>query len=232
MYSLYIGNQNYSSWSLRPWILMRALEIPFEQHVMPLDEGSSWQKFRAFSPNGRVPCLHDGDTVVWESLAIVEYLAERHPGVWPDDAHARAWARCVASEMHAGFGALRTQCSMNCTVRVELGEIDPPLGADLARIDELWTEGLERFGGPFLAGARFCAADAFYAPVASRLDTFGLRLSAAANAYAERMLALPAMREWYAAALAEPWRLEDHDAEVRAAGGRIVEDRRAPALGR
>ena len=226
MYVLYIGNQNYSSWSLRPWFLLRALEIPFEARVRPLDEGSSRQKFRAFSPNGRVPCLHDGKTVVWDSLAIVEYLAERHPGVWPETRDARAWSRSAASEMHSGFGALRSRCSMNCSLRVELAEIGDDLAADIARIDELWSEGLSRFGGPCLAAPRPTAVDAFFAPVASRVDTYGLKLGPAALAYGTRLLEHPAMREWYAAALAERWRLEDHEAEARASG-RVIEDRRS-----
>jgi len=226
MYRLYIGNKNYSSWSLRPWLLMRALSIPFAEAVVPLDQGSSWQKFRAFSPSGRVPCLHDGDTVVWDSLGIVEYLAERHAGVWPEAGEARTWARCAACEMHSGFRVLRDRCSMNCGVRVDLEEIGAPLRADIARIDELWTQGLSRFGGPFLSGDRFTAADAFFAPVVSRVQTYGLPLSAAAASYAGRLLGHPAMQEWYRAALQEPWRLDDHEAEVTAVG-RIREDVRA-----
>ena len=110
MYKLYIANKNYSSWSLRPWILLRALSIPFEEQLVPFDEGSNWNKFRSFSPNGKVPCLHDGATLVWDSLAIIEYLAERHEGVWPEEADMRAWARCVVSEMHSGFVELRERC--------------------------------------------------------------------------------------------------------------------------
>ena len=214
MYELYIGNRNYSSWSLRPWALMRALSIPFVEHVVPFDPGTSWRKFRAFSPSGKVPCLVDGTSVVWDSMAIAEYLAERHAGVWPRDPLARAWARSAAAEMHAGFAALRQRCSMNCGVRVRLAGIPPDLQRDLDRVDELWSEGLRRFGGPFLAGSGFTVADAFYCPVAYRIRTYGIELTGAARDYAGRLLQLPAMLEWEGAALAEPWREASHEREV------------------
>ena len=226
MYELYIANKNYSSWSLRPWLLMVERAIPFQERLVALQDGSSWDAFRAFAPNGKVPCLRDGDTVVWDSLAIVEYLAEHHPGVWPADAKARAWARCASAEMHSGFTALRTTCPMNCAVRVELHGIDAPLQRDLARLAELWNEGLARFGGPFLAGSRFTAVDAFYAPVAFRVQTYGLSLSPEASGWVERMLALPSMRRWYDEALAETWRDTPHDVES-AQVGTITADRRA-----
>lgn len=214
MQRLYIANKNYSSWSLRPWVLMRALGVPFEEKVVPFGLPGPEGAFRNFSPSGRVPCLIDGDTTVWDSLAITEYLAERFPGVWPADATARAWARCAAAEMHSGFAALREQCSMSCGLRVRLHNHPPELARDLTRLDELWRDGLDRFGGPFLAGAAFTAADAFYCPVAFRVQTYDLSLSPAAGQYADRLLALPAMREWYAAALAEPWRDHDHEADA------------------
>ena len=217
MITLHIANKNYSSWSLRPWVLLTELGVPFEERMHVFAPGSNWEAFRAFSPNGRVPCLHDGDTVVWDSLAIVEYLAERHPA-WPQDAAARTWARCATAEMHSGFAALRQQCSMSCGVRVRLHEIGPQLAADVARIDELWREGLRRFGGPYLAGDRFTAVDAFYAPVVFRVQTYGLALSSEAAAYVERMLSLPSMRHWYAEALAEVWRDASHDEEIAAVG--------------
>jgi len=226
--ALYIANKNYSSWSLRPWVLMRALDIPFEEKIEPLLPGSCWDAYRAFSPNGRVPCLHDGGYVVWESLAIVEYLAERHAGVWPADPAARAWARCAASEMHAGFSALRNQCPMNCGLRVELHDVSPELRRDLDRIDELWSEGLQRFGGPFLAGAAFTAADAFFAPVAFRIQTYGLTLGETSMAYVRRMLQLGPMNEWYEAALKETWREAEHDQQAFDTG-EVVSDLRAPA---
>lgn len=227
MYQLHIANKNYSSWSLRPWVLMRALDIPFQEHVHLFGEGSNWQRFRAFSPTGRVPCLHDGETVVWDSLAIAEYLAERHAGVWPDDPVARAWARCAAAEMHAGFGALREHCSMSCGQRVELAEVGAALQADIVRIDELWCDGLARFGGPYLAGPAFSAADAFYAPVAFRVQTYGLALSAPAERYAGTLLASAAMGEWYDAALAETARDAAHEQDILAAGT-VRADFRAP----
>ncbi len=120
MYELYIGNKNYSSWSLRPWVLLRARGIPFVEHIKPFARGSNFAAFRAFSPSGKVPCLRDGATVVWDSLGISEYLAERHPGLWPADAAARTWARCAAAEMHSGFATLRTICTMNVGLRVQL----------------------------------------------------------------------------------------------------------------
>ena len=227
MYRLYIGNKNYSSWSLRPWILMRERGIAFEERLEPFDDDGSWARFRMFSPTGRVPCLHDGATVVWDSLAIVEYLAERHAGLWPKDRAARAWARCAAAEIHSGFAELRRICSMNCGVRVRLHEIPAGLARDIERIGELWTEGLERFGGPFLAGDSYTAADAFFAPVVFRVQTYGLSLVPEAQAYAARALERPALLAWQEAALAEPWRDERHEAESRTLG-RWIADLRAP----
>jgi len=228
MYELYIGNKNYSSWSLRPWVLMRELAIPFVEHVVTFDPGTSWTKFRAFSPSGKVPCLLDGTIVVWDSMGIAEYLAERHPGTWPQDPVARAWARCAAAEMHSGFGALRQRCSMNCGLRVKLGGIPPLLQRDLDRLSELWSEGLDRFGGPFLAGPAFTAVDAFYAPVAFRVRTYGLQLPEGSAAYARRLLGLASMREWYEAALAEPWRDAEHEVEAMQDATLIEDMRTAP----
>jgi len=225
MLELYIANKNYSSWSLRPWVLMRELRIAFAEKLIAFAPGSNWQAFRAFSPTGRVPCLHDGATVVWDSLAIAEYLAERHAGIWPVDPAARAWARCAAAEMHSGFATLREHCSMNCGVRIRLAQIPPDLQRDLDRIGELWTEGLRRFGGPFLAAGSFGAVDAYFAPVAFRVQTYALPLPPAAGAYAERLLALAPMREWYAAALKETWREPDHEAQI-GRYGRLLQDLR------
>ncbi len=218
MYSLYIANKNYSSWSLRPWVLLSERGIEFEEQLTPFDSETNWQRFRQFSPTGKVPCLVDGDTVVWDSLAIAEYLAERHPGVWPNNASARAWARCAAAEMHSGFGVLRDICSMNCGIRVRLHELPAALKKDIARIEELWNEGLNRFGGPYLAGAAFTGVDAFFAPVAFRVQTFGLPLGDAAASYVARLLALPSMRNWYDAALAEVWRDAPHEADIERVG--------------
>ncbi len=218
MYELLIANKNYSSWSLRPWVLMRAMDIPFTERQIPFPGGDSWPTYKPISPNGRVPCLIDGGRPVWDSLAIVEYLAERHPGVWSEDAQARAWSRCAAAEMHSSFQALRDICTMNCGIRVRLKDRPAALERDIARIGELWSEGLSRFGGPWLAGPSFTGVDAFYAPVAFRARTYGLTFGAQADAWVERMLAHPAMRDWYEAALAESWREEGHEAEARAAG--------------
>jgi len=218
VYTLYIANKNYSSWSLRPWILMKEANIAFEERMLPFGDEPTWAPFRALSPAGKVPTLVDGGRVVWDSLAIVEYLNERHPGVWPADPDARAFARSAAAEMHSGFGALRSLCSMNVGIRVRLRETPPALLRDVARISALWTEGLSRFGGPFLAGETFTAVDAFFAPVVFRVQTYGLELGEAAAAYAARMLERPSMRAWYTDALVEPWRDESHDEECRAVG--------------
>jgi len=225
---LFIANKNYSSWSLRPWVLMRALGIPFEEQFMVFKAGPNWAAFREFSPSGRVPCLHDGETVVWDSLAIVEYLAERHEGVWPLNAAARAWARSAACEMHSGFVELRSRCSMTCGQRVALASIGDALQADIDRIDELWSEGQERFGGPYLVGADFTAVDAFYAPVVFRVQSYDLPLSTRSRAYVKLMLRHPAMQEWYETALAEPWRDTPHEQDVTAVGT-VLADYRVPA---
>ncbi|MET0362956.1 MAG: glutathione S-transferase family protein [Sphingobium sp.] len=225
-YTLVTANRNYSSWSLRPWVLMKVLDIPFEDRIEPFTGSSNYAEFRSFSPTGLVPALIDGDRTVWDSLGITLYLAERHRGVWPADEGARAWAQSAAAEMHSGFSTLRSLCPMNLGVRVEMNIAPPELGRDLARLAELWGEGLSRFGGPFLAGDRFTAVDAFYAPVAFRVRTYGLDVGPVARGWAEHMLALPAMRQWEAEGLAETWREESHEADVGAAG-RIVEDYRA-----
>jgi len=228
VYDLIIANRNYSSWSLRPWVLMRTLDISFTETLVPFPGGDSHAVYKPLSPNARVPCLVDGDLRVWDSLAIVEYLAERHAGVWPADAVARAFARSASAEMHSSFGTLRDICTMSCGLRIRLHARPAALERDIARIAEIWSEGLARFGGPFLAGPAFTAVDAFYAPVAFRAQTYGLEFGTAADAYAARLLALPAMREWYEAALAEPWREAAHEAEVRAVG-EWLEDLRAEA---
>jgi glutathione S-transferase len=226
MYDLYIANKNYSTWSLRPWVLMRELGIAFREHLVPFGQESNWQSFRKISPSGKVPCLVDGKLVVWDSLAIVEYLAERHQAVWPAEAEARAWARSAAAEMHSGFGELRNRCSMSCGVRIKLHEFPTALERDIARLNELWNDGLRRFGGPFLAGKAFTAVDAFYAPVAFRIQTYGLTLDTAAAIYAERLLNTRAMQEWYGDALKETLRDQPHDEEI-SQFGRMVEDLRS-----
>ena len=227
MYELFIANKNYSSWSLRPWVLMKTLGIAFDEHVMRFKPVANFEAFRTFSPTGKVPCLRDGDLVVWDSLGIAGYLAERHPGLWPADLAARTWARCATAEMHSGFTTLRNHCGMNLGVRVRLREWPEALQADVRRIDELWNEGLARFGGPFLAGPAFCIVDAFFCPVAYRVRTYDIPLGPTAMAYVQRLLQLPAMREWEAAGLAEPWRDEPHDREI-AQYGDVIADLRAP----
>jgi glutathione S-transferase len=222
---LHIGNKNYSSWSLRPWVLMRTLDIPFTEHLTPFAGDGAKSQFTAFSPTGKVPCLMDGTIVVWDSLAIVEYLAERFPAVWPGNPTSRAWGRAAAAEMHSGFSTLRSSCTMNCGVRVRLASCPDALRADVARIDALWTEGLAKFGGSFLAGETFTAVDAFYAPVAFRTQTYDLPLGELSQAYAQRLLSLPAMQHWYADALQEPWRVSLHENATHAAGEVLRDDR-------
>jgi glutathione S-transferase len=226
MYTLHIANKNYSSWSLRPWLVLRELQIPFTEHMVAFHSQPDWAVFRKLSPNGKVPCLIDGTTTVWESLAIVEYLAERHAGVWPAEAVARAWARSAAAEMHAGFGELRNRCSMSCGIRVQLHSVTAALTADLNRLVALWNDGLSRFGGPFLAGPAFSAVDAFFAPVVLRIQTYGLKVDPASQAYVARMLERDCLRSWYEAGLREPWRDAPHEAEI-AQFGRVTQDLRA-----
>jgi glutathione S-transferase len=223
MYELVITNKNYSSWSLRAWVLMRELGIAFRERLVPLPD--HMRNFDPGTPSGKVPCLIDGERVVWDTLAITEYLAERHPGVWPGDAGARAWARCAAAEMHSGFTGLRSRCGMSCGVRAKLREVPADLARDVARIDALWSQGLAAHGGPFLAGTAFTAVDAFFCPVAFRVQTYGLSLSEPAAAYARRLLALPSMVDWYRAGIAETWREPDHEAELTHSAV-IVEDLR------
>ena len=203
MYDLYIANKNYSSWSLRPWVLMRELAIPFSERLVRFDDPSAWSRFRAISPSGKVPCLVDGNITVWESLAIAEYLAERHPGSGPP-IRARAPTRAAPPpKCMPDFPSFATVAPMSCGVRIRLHEIPDALTRDIARLEALWGDGLSRFGGPFLAGAGFTAVDAFFAPVAFRAQTYGLHLGADAAAYVGRLLELDSMRRWYADGVAE-----------------------------
>ncbi|MEQ5184647.1 glutathione S-transferase family protein [Providencia rettgeri] len=205
MYTLWIANKNYSSWSLRPWILLKALQIPFEENICFFENGkSSHEKFSRFSPSGLVPCLIDGDKTIWDSLAICEYVAEDFPQVWPTEKSARAWARCASAEMHAGFTALRQQCPMNVTRNEALTEISHELQGNLNRIQQLWQEGFDKFEGPWLAGKHFTAVDAFFAPVAFRIQSYQLKVNEHAQQWIERIIALPAMQEWKRAAEIEP----------------------------
>lgn len=216
MYQLFIANKNYSSWSLRPWLLLTELGIPFVEQLVSFDGPDNLEKFRSFAPNGKVPCLHhqqaEHKLVVWESLAIVEYLAEQHPGVWPADARARAYARSAATEMHAGFSTLRSTCPMSVGVRVQLTNPPAALKTDLLRLTELWQQGLTQFGGPFLAGKHFSAVDAFFAPIAFRVQSYGLHLAPKAQAYVDLLLQLQGMQAWQDAALTESSREPSHEA--------------------
>lgn len=226
MYELFIGNKNYSSWSMRPWVLMRGLGIDFTEKLMPFHLNHGEGDFKLFSPTGKVPCLVHGDLHVWDSLAIAEYLAERHPGVWPSLAHARAWARSAACEMHSGFSHLRNDCSMSVGVRIRLHRVSGALKAELARLDALWADGLKRFGGPFLAGSKFSAVDAFYAPVTTRIQTYGLPVSDLSKQYASMLLQQPFIVEWVQAGIRETWRDAPHEQEILASG-ELLQDLRA-----
>lgn len=225
-YILITANRNYSSWSLRPWLLMKGLGLSFEDRFEPFTKPSNYQEFRAFSPTGQVPVLlHEGRTI-YDSMGIALYLADRHEAVWPKDPAARAWAQCAASEMHSGFSALRNDCTMNVGVRVKPKPMSDALKADVGRIRELWEEGLSRFDGPYLAGAQFSAVDAFFAPVAYRVRTYGLEVGNG-QAWVDHIIAHPAMQLWEAAALKEEWREVGHEAELRACGEVIADYRTA-----
>jgi glutathione S-transferase len=203
-YTLVIGNKAYSSWSLRPWLLMKHAGMAFDEVRIPLYQDGHVAKIRGYSAAGKVPILIEGGITVWESLAICEYLAERHPDqrLWPDDPGVRAYGRAISTEMHAGFAALRTKMGMNVR-RVIPTAITPEVAADIARVEAIWSESLRRHGGPFLLGT-FSIADAMFAPVATRFKTYSVALSATSQRYADQLLALPAMKEWYAAAAVEP----------------------------
>jgi glutathione S-transferase len=212
--TLIIGNKNYSSWSLRPWLAIKVAGIPFDEKVIPLYEPGSREEALKYSPTGKVPVLIDGDRHIWESLAILEYLAESFPkaGLWPADAHARSHARAVATEMHAGFQALRKNCPMNLWLPVKTRPQPQEVMDDVRRIDSLWSECRARFeqDGPFLFGA-FGAADAMYAPVASRLHSYGHKVSEVSQRYIDAVLGLPAFVEWRAAGLKEPWIMQGNE---------------------
>ncbi len=224
-YTLITANRNYSSWSLRPWLLMKGLGIDFEDRIEPFTKASNYDAFRSFSPTGQVPVLiHEGRTI-HDSMGITLYLADRHEGVWPTDADARAWAQCAAAEMHGGFAALRNDCTMNVGVRVKPRPMSDALNANIARMRELWEEGLTRFGGPYLGGSCFSAVDAFFAPVAYRVRTYGLDVGGGQD-WVDYIIAHPAMQAWEAAALAEQWREAGHEDDLRSCGD-IVADYRA-----
>ena len=215
MLQLVIANKNYSSWSMRPWVLMRQAGIPFEEVMLPFDDFEPASAFkqgvRALSPAGKVPILVDGSLAVWDSLAIAETLAERFPDkhLWPADPAARARARSICAEMHAGFTGLRTHCPMNIEASLpEIGALvwrdKPAVRTDVARIQAMWEELLAQHGGPMLFGD-FSIADAYYAPVCMRLRTYALPVSPTVQAYIDRVTALPSVADWIAGALAEQW---------------------------
>jgi glutathione S-transferase len=213
---LIIGNKRYSSWSLRPWMVLKEFQIPFEEEVIPLYREESKPKLLAHSPAGKVPILiHDGRGV-WESLAIIEYLAELFPDrtIWPRDAAARAYARSLACEMLSSFGALRSECPTNFCRRPKPILLSDAARADLARIDQAWQDARARFGagGPFLFGA-FSAADAMFAPVVIRIEGYDLSVSTQARAYLEAIEGLSSWKEWLRDAENEEWRLEKYELE-------------------
>ena len=212
--TLVIGNKNYSSWSMRPWLVLRQAGIPFEEVRIPLYRPESAVELAAWSPSGKVPALHDGDLSVWDSLAICEYLNERFPDkqLWPRDATARAVARSVSAEVHAGFTDLRQNMVMNIRARYPGQGRTPECLADIERILAIWADCRARFGGggDFLFG-RFSIADAMYAPVVLRFQTYGVALTGAAKDYADAVLALPALQAWVADAVAETERIEKYE---------------------
>jgi glutathione S-transferase len=213
---LIIGNKNYSSWSFRPWIAMKVAGIAFEEEVISLEASDFKARVGKVSGTGKVPALVDGNVHVWESLAILEYLAEKYPHahLWPADPAGRALARAIAAEMHAGFGPLRRHLPMNMWRPVTPRQLTPEVETNVRRIEAIWTDCRRGYGadGGFLFGG-FGAADAMYAPVVSRFHTYGVEVGATARAYMDAVMALPAWSEWRAAALAEPWVLAEDEVD-------------------
>jgi glutathione S-transferase len=213
---LVIANKLYSSWSLRPWLLMKAKGIEFDEKVIPLAEPDTRQRILEHSPSGKVPVLIDGDTVVWETLAIIEHLAERYPerGIWPRDLKARSHARAISSEMHSGFTALRSGCGMNLGKKFADRDRGEAIAADVARITAIFSQARARFGqgGPFLFG-EFSAADAMFAPVVTRFETYSIEVDQDTRAYMDAILGLPAFQEWLRGALEEPWVIAKYEAD-------------------
>ena len=212
---LILANKAYSSWSLRPWILLAHFKILFEDVVIPLDQPDTRENILKYAPSGKCPSLQDGPISVWESLAIVEYVAEQYPekAIWPRAKAARAHARSLAAEMHAGFAALRQACPTNFRREPKAIPLSDEVRADAARIEAAWAHARETFGaaGPFLFG-RFSAADAMFAPVVNRFHAYAFRVAKTTHAYMEAMMALPAWKAWIADAEAEPWRIERYEA--------------------
>jgi glutathione S-transferase len=219
MYTLYIGEKNYSSWSLRPWLLMQALDLPFSEVAVQLDGMGANEKHRKYSPNGLVPCLHDDQLQVWDTLAIFEYLHEHH-GVWPENPQARAKARSVSAEMHSGFGALRESMPMNIKLKLNGREPSSVEQSELGRITTIWNSCRDQYGekGEYLFG-QFCAADAMFAPLIWRFETYNVILDGDARRYQQTMLAMPAMRRWEKAALQESTVFPKYDSLADSFGG-------------
>jgi glutathione S-transferase len=216
---LHIGNKNYSSWSMRPWLALRWGGVAFEERIIPLGgEGygrSEIKEVRAVSPSGRVPALHVDGAIIYESLAICEWAGEQAPSLWPEDRLVRAQARSAASEMHAGFAALRRDMSTNIRRRLaSTPKWGPETCADIERLETLWSEALNRFGGPFLFAKR-SIADAMFAPVATRLRTYAVEISPQAQSYCDTIFADAAFRDWERAAVAETWTIEQTEALYR-----------------
>ena len=214
--TLVIGNKNYSSWSMRPWIAMKAAGIPFEEVVIPLYLEGSGERILKYSPAGKVPILIDGDLAVWDTIAILEYLAERFPdaGLWPRDQRARSLARSVSAEMHSGFQPLRQHCTMNLWLPPKPRQQPGDVLENMRRIETIWRDCRARYGqgGPFLFG-RFGAADAMYAPVVARFHNYGLPVQGDTLDYMGAVMALPAWREWYDAAMRETWIMQHNEPE-------------------
>jgi glutathione S-transferase len=210
--ALVIGNKNYSSWSMRPWLAMKQTGIPFVEHRIALYRADSKRRVLEHSPSGKVPVLKDGTTTVWDSLAILEYLAEKFPDrrLWPEGAATRARSRSMSAEMHSGFVALRTRMPMNLRNSYPGRGLTPEVEADIARIVSLWTDSRAMASGPFLFGD-FCIADAMFAPVATRFVTYGVKLPPVCQRYVDTLIALPAMQLWYADARAEREAVEEYD---------------------
>ena len=211
--TLYVGNKNYSSWSFRPWIAMEGCNVPFDDVVIPFDFPAGNPKFRDLSPTGRVPVLHHGDVRVWESLAIIEYVAELFPdaGIWPAGRAARAEARAISMEMLSGFRGLRGACPMNLRRPKRAIALPDGVRDDVARIEAIWRECRAKSGGPFLFGD-FSAADAMFAPVVNRFETYDLVTDPATLAYMDAMKGHRAWIRWEQAALAEPWIVPEDEA--------------------
>lgn len=213
MLRLVIANKLYSSWSLRPWMVLSAFGVPFEEIIIPLRTPESRGRVLEYSPSGKIPALIDGEVTVWESLAIIEYLADVLPDlpIWPRDAKARAHARSVAHEMHSGFQALRAGCPMHLGARFATPDLTEALRASIDRVEDIWSEARNRFAGgkPFLYGA-FSAADAMYVPVVTRFDSYQIPVRESTRAYMDAILAHPAFVAWREAALAEPWSIPDY----------------------